>query len=92
MARSGRWIGSVRTSVRRTRVGRIIWRVIITIVGVLVIAVGIVLLPLPGPGWLVIFAGLGLLSTEYAWARRLLAWTKQKASDLANRARRRKKA
>jgi uncharacterized protein (TIGR02611 family) len=36
-------------------------------------ALGILLLPLPGPGWLVIFAGLGILGTEYAWARRLLA-------------------
>lgn len=30
------------------------------------------LLPLPGPGWLIIFAGLGLLATEYGWASRLL--------------------
>ena len=48
------------------------------------ILVGIVLLPLPGPGWLIIFLGLGLWSTEFAWAARLLTrarvlvgeWTK----------------
>jgi uncharacterized protein (TIGR02611 family) len=43
------------------------------IVGVVLILVGIVLsLPLvPGPGLLVIFIGLTVLSTEFEWARRL---------------------
>ncbi len=34
--------------------------------------VGIVLLAAPGPGWLVIFLGLGIWATEFAWARSLL--------------------
>ncbi len=42
-------------------------------VGVGVIVVGVVLLPLPGPGWLIIFGGFGILATEYPWAARLLA-------------------
>jgi len=46
--------------------------VVITLLGLAIIAVGVVLLPLPGPGWLIIFGGLGLLATEYAWASRLL--------------------
>jgi uncharacterized protein (TIGR02611 family) len=58
---------------RGTRIGRVVRRVAVTIAGAVVIAVGIVLLPLPGPGWLVIFAGLGILGTEYEWARRLLS-------------------
>lgn len=41
--------------------------------GLLVVGIGILLLPLPGPGFLVIFLGLGILATEFAWARRLLA-------------------
>lgn len=67
----------VRTRVRSTTPGRIAWRVGVTIVGVAVIAGGIVLLPLPGPGWLIIFAGLGILATEYAWAARLLRWVRE---------------
>jgi uncharacterized protein (TIGR02611 family) len=58
---------------RGTRIGRIVRRVAVTLAGLAVIAVGIVLLPLPGPGWLVIFGGLGILGTEYEWARRLLS-------------------
>ncbi len=36
------------------------------------VIVGIVLLAAPGPGWLVIFVGLGIWATEFAWARSLL--------------------
>jgi uncharacterized protein (TIGR02611 family) len=53
------------------------WRIAVTILGFAVIAGGIVLLPLPGPGWLIIFAGLGVLATEYAWAARLLGWVRE---------------
>lgn len=35
------------------------------------------LLPLPGPGWLVIFLGLGLLATEFVWADRLLRYARR---------------
>ena len=34
--------------------------------------VGVVLLAAPGPGWAVIFLGLGIWATEFAWARSLL--------------------
>ena len=47
-------------------------RVTITVVGGLLLGVGIVLLVIPGPGLLLIAAGLAVLATEYAWARRLL--------------------
>lgn len=47
-----------------------------TVLGVAVIVGGVILLPLPGPGWLIIFGGLGILATEYAWAARLLHWVR----------------
>ena len=53
-----------------------IWRVGVTVTGIVVIAIGIVLLPLPGPGWLIIFTGLGMLATEYPWAARILVRTR----------------
>jgi uncharacterized protein (TIGR02611 family) len=56
------------------------WRVGVTVAGAVVIALGIVLLPLPGPGWLVIFAGMGLLATEYEWAARLLRWGRKRVT------------
>lgn len=54
--------------------GWVAWRIAVTLAGVAVIVVGIVLLPLPGPGWLIIFAGMGILASEYTWASRLLHW------------------
>ncbi|WP_205751973.1 PGPGW domain-containing protein [Cryptosporangium phraense] len=42
----------------------------------LVVIVGLIMVPAPGPGWLVVIAGLGILSTEFTWARRLLHFTR----------------
>jgi uncharacterized protein (TIGR02611 family) len=65
-----------RDYVRRLPGGALAWRIMISVVGAAVIAVGIVLLPLPGPGWLIIFLGLGLWATEFAWAANLLRWVR----------------
>jgi uncharacterized protein (TIGR02611 family) len=40
--------------------------------GFTLLLVGIVMLVTPGPGWLVILLGLGLLAAEFVWARRLM--------------------
>ena len=69
--------------VRELPGGRLIWRIAVTLLGVAIIAVGIVLLPLPGPGWVIIFAGLGVLATEYTWASRLLSWTRRQVARWA---------
>ena len=77
-------VRSARDRVRSTRTGRIAWRTVVTVLGVAIIGGGIVLLPLPGPGWLIIFAGLGLLATEYEWASRLLRFARRKVSAWTN--------
>jgi hypothetical protein len=55
-------------------------RLIIAVIGFTVLAVGVALLVLPGPAILVIPAGLGILSIEFAWARNLLKKMKEKMS------------
>jgi uncharacterized protein (TIGR02611 family) len=67
----------LRARIRALPGGWIAWRIAVTIAGVAVIAVGVLLLPLPGPGWLIIFAGLGILASEYEWAARLLRWVRR---------------
>jgi uncharacterized protein (TIGR02611 family) len=47
-------------------------RVAVTIAGFLVVLAGAAMLVLPGPGVIVIIAGLAILATEYVWAQRLL--------------------
>ena len=52
-------------------------RIGVAIVGSVVLAVGVVLLVTPGPAFVVIPIGLGILSLEFEWARRWLDRVKQ---------------
>jgi len=65
-------------------------RIAVTIVGGAVLLAGVALLVLPGPGWLLIFIGLGILATEYVWAERLLKAAKRKAEQAKDKVLRRK--
>ena len=40
--------------------------------GFALLSAGIIMLVTPGPGWLAIAGGIGLLATEFAWAKRLV--------------------
>ena len=53
------------------------YRVCVGIVGGLIVAIGLATIPLPGPGWLTVIAGLFVLATEFLWAERLLEFTKR---------------
>ena len=60
-------------------------RLMILILGVAVLAAGVAMLALPGPGVLVIILGLVILATEFAWAERLLDRTTATAAGAASR-------
>lgn len=47
-------------------------RILVMVVGVTVLAIGLALVVLPGPAFVVIPLGLAILAVEFAWARRLL--------------------
>jgi uncharacterized protein (TIGR02611 family) len=57
--------------------------------GTTLLGAGAVMLVLPGPGLLVLIAGLAVLATEFAWAERQLQRAKAYATDAARAARRR---
>lgn len=50
--------------------------------GFAVVILGIVLLPLPGPGWLIIAGGLFILSKDVAWADRLLRYVRKRVPGI----------
>ena len=50
----------------------IVKRLVKIVFGFTLLAIGVALLVLPGPGWLIIALGLALLAGEYVWARNLL--------------------
>jgi uncharacterized protein (TIGR02611 family) len=75
---------SVRGRVHRLPAGETVWRVGIALIGLVIVVVGVILLPLPGPGWLIIFLGIGIWATEFAWATRLLRRARIAVSQFAS--------
>jgi uncharacterized protein (TIGR02611 family) len=67
-----------RDRIRRSRGLNLAWRMGIGVVGGLVLLAGVVMIPYPGPGWLVVFAGLAILATEFTWAERVLGYAKHR--------------
>ncbi|KHS53357.1 Protein of unknown function, PGPGW, transmembrane [Brevibacterium linens] len=49
-----------------------IYRSIVGGLGTIIVLVGLALVPLPGPGWLIVIIGLFIISSEFHWAQRLL--------------------
>jgi uncharacterized protein (TIGR02611 family) len=52
--------------------------------GFTLLALGVVMVVTPGPGWLVIALALGVLAAEFVWARQLLDHLKDKGLRLRN--------
>jgi uncharacterized protein (TIGR02611 family) len=77
LKRLARRVNDLRSWFHQQPGGALTWRVGIALIGLVVIIVGIVLLVLPGPGWLIIFVGLGVWATEFAWARYLLRFVRR---------------
>ena len=59
-------------------------RVIVSVVGATVLLIGVALLVLPGPAFIVIPIGLAILATEYARARRWLKKVRGIASNVVS--------
>ena len=57
-------------------------RFAVTILGGALLLLGLAMMVLPGPGILVIVAGLAVLATEYVWAQRLLKRAKSQAEKV----------
>ncbi|MGZ8765991.1 MAG: PGPGW domain-containing protein, partial [Acidimicrobiia bacterium] len=55
-------------------------RMAVLVVGVVVLAAGLAMLVLPGPGVIVLILGLAILATEFAWAERALDRTSDTAA------------
>ena len=56
---------------------RFAYRFAVALLGATVAIVGLILVPLPGPGWLIVFLGIAILGTEFPAAHRLGQWLKR---------------
>ena len=72
-----RMLRGIRRGIERRPAVRTTYRVLVGVLGGAIAVGGLLLVPLPGPGWLVVFLGLAILGTEFAWAKRLAAFTKR---------------
>ncbi|MEV4219874.1 TIGR02611 family protein [Nonomuraea sp. NPDC049725] len=66
-----------RDRVRSTPAGALTLKIVVGVIGVLMVGGGLVMVPFPGPGWLVVFAGLAVLATEFHWAHKVLEFGKR---------------
>lgn len=67
-----------RAGVARNPVLDLTFRVVVGVIGIAVVIFGIIALPAPGPGWAIIFLGLGILAAEFEGAHRVLVWVRAK--------------
>ncbi|MDQ1039902.1 uncharacterized protein (TIGR02611 family) [Streptomyces sp. V3I8] len=72
--------------IKARRMLHLSWQVGVFIVGLAVVVAGVIMLPLPGPGWLVIFGGMAIWATEFVWAQLVLRWTKRKVTEATQKA------
>ncbi|MFB7309403.1 TIGR02611 family protein [Streptomyces sp. NPDC056192] len=72
--------------IKASRALHVSWQVGVFVVGLAVVVAGIIMLPLPGPGWLVIFGGMAIWATEFVWAQLVLRWTRRKVTEAAQKA------
>ncbi|MFE5189111.1 TIGR02611 family protein [Streptomyces sp. NPDC056628] len=72
--------------VKARRLLHLSWQVGVFVIGLAIVVAGIIMLPLPGPGWVVIFGGMAVWATEFVWAQLVLRWTKRKVTEAAQKA------
>lgn len=81
-SQGGSSFGRIRRFVQREgeRIG-------VAVVGGVVVVTGIVLMPLPGPGMLIVLAGLAILATQFEWAQDVLDRARARAKEALARIR-----
>ncbi|TMR91391.1 TIGR02611 family protein [Nonomuraea basaltis] len=67
------WLDGIRS----TRTGALTLKIVVGVIGAIMVVGGLIMVPFPGPGWLVVFAGLAVLATEFHWAHKLLEFGKR---------------
>ncbi len=55
-----------------------VYRVIVFLVGLVLVLGGLALVPLPGPGWLIVIIGIAIWASEFDPAQRLLEFVRDR--------------
>jgi uncharacterized protein (TIGR02611 family) len=87
-----RFIDGVKERRERHRERSKVVRAAVVIGGFVIVLAGLAMIPLPGPGLLVVAAGLAVLALEFVWAERLLERTIEEMGDATDRVKRASRA
>lgn len=68
------WFHDLRAWIHARPHVHLFYKVLVGIVGGLIVVIGLILVPLPGPGWLVVFIGLTVLASEFHFFHRIITW------------------
>jgi len=64
-----KWFSQIRAAVGLSDISGACRKLIVGVIGMTILLLGVAMIVLPGPAFIVIPAGLGILATEFAWAR-----------------------
>lgn len=67
---------SFREGLERKPRQKLAYRIGVGLLGAIVLVLGILAIPYPGPGWAIVFVGLAILATEFTWAKRVLRYAR----------------
>jgi uncharacterized protein (TIGR02611 family) len=87
-----RFVEKVRERRERHRQRSRIVRAAVALAGFVVVLAGLAMIPLPGPGLLVVAAGLAILALEFAWAERWLERTIEQVDAAGDKVKRASRA
>lgn len=71
LPRVRRLLGRAHTWIHEHPRVRAPYRMLVALAGATIVVVGLILVPLPGPGWLIVFVGIAVLGTEFPAAHRV---------------------
>lgn len=67
-----------RRRLRSNPAAHTVYRVVVFVIGLVLVLGGLALVPLPGPGWLIVIVGLAVWASEFERAQVVLDWVKAK--------------
>jgi len=77
MPSRGRHDWEWRRRIRANPHAHLVYRVVVGFLGLATLVIGLILVPFPGPGWFIVLLGLGILASEFRWARDALQHSRQ---------------
>jgi tellurite resistance protein TerC len=71
-----KWVSRIKAAVGLNILPAPLRKLIVAVIGLTILLIGVAMIALPGPAVIVIPLGLGILATEFAWARRAVRRTR----------------